>query len=176
MPQVPSPERLQELVDRQDILDCLARICRGTDRFDRDLFLGGFHPDAVIQSGNFSGAPAETFEGGAAAHADGTKFTLHCLSSHSCEIDGDSAHAETYYLYNANNRDGTNWSAAGRYLDRFERRDGTWRIAFRCITVEWSGRLLENAIPMFDDLTADAQALLPMRDRTDPSYRRPLGS
>ena len=118
MTPVPNAARLQELIDRQDILDCLARICRGTDRFDEAMFVSGFHGDAVIQSGSYSGGPAETYAGGAAAHAESTKFTLHCLSSHACEIAGDHAHAETYYLYNANNRDGTNWSAAGRYLDR----------------------------------------------------------
>jgi hypothetical protein len=172
---MPSSARLQELVDRQDIYDCLVRICRGTDRFDREQFLSGFHGDATIQSGSFSGKPDEIYAGGAAAHDESTKFTLHCLSSHGCEITGDSAHAETYYLYNANNRDGTNWSAAGRYLDRFERRGGIWRIMFRCITVEWSGKLLENVIPMFDDLTNDPAVLMPSRDGRDPSYRRPLG-
>ena len=176
MTTVPNAARLQELIDRQDILDCLARICRGTDRFDQALFVSGFHDDAVIQSGSYSGGPAETYAGGAAAHAESTMFTLHCLSSHACELAGDHAHAETYYLYNANNRDGTNWSAAGRYLDRFKRRGGAWRIAFRCITVEWSGKLLENAIPMFDELTQDPGVLMPSRDPADPSYRRPLGS
>ena len=44
------------------------------------------------------------------------------------EIDGDVAHAETYWFYGAKNRDGSNWLAGGRYLDRLERRDGAWRI------------------------------------------------
>lgn len=175
MTQLPDAARLQALVDRQEIYDCLVRICRGTDRFDRDAFLSGFHPDARIQSGSYAGGPEEIYAGGAAAHDESTKFTLHCLSSHACAIDGDSAHAETTYLYNANNRDGTNWSAAGRYLDRFERRGGAWRIAFRCITVEWSGKLLENSIPMFDEATQDPAVLMPTRDKADPSYLRPLG-
>ncbi len=98
MTQQPSAARLQELIDRQDVLDCLARICRGTDRFDRALFLSGFHADATIQSGNFSGAPGEIYEAGATAHAASTEFTLHCLSSQACAFDGETAHAETYYL------------------------------------------------------------------------------
>ena len=31
--------RLDGLLDRQDILDCLARFSRGMDRFDEELFL-----------------------------------------------------------------------------------------------------------------------------------------
>ena len=38
--------RIQHLLDRQDITDCLTRFSRGMDRFDRDLFLSAFHPDA----------------------------------------------------------------------------------------------------------------------------------
>ncbi len=38
--------RFERLLNRQDITDCLTRFCRGIDRFDRDLFLSAFHPDA----------------------------------------------------------------------------------------------------------------------------------
>ena len=47
------------------------------------------------------------------------------------QIDGDLAHAETYYLFVGRNRDQTNWIAGGRYIDRLERRGGAWRIALR---------------------------------------------
>ena len=51
--------RLETLLDRQDILDCLTRMSRATDRFDRDLFLSAFHPDATIAAGPFVGGPEE---------------------------------------------------------------------------------------------------------------------
>ena len=47
--------RLRNLADRQDILDCLNRFSRGMDRFDRELFLSAFHPDATIAAGVFVG-------------------------------------------------------------------------------------------------------------------------
>ena len=49
--------RLQTLLDRQDILDCLIRFSRGMDRFDRELFLSAFHADATIAAGSFVGGP-----------------------------------------------------------------------------------------------------------------------
>ena len=61
--------RFEYLLDRQDILDCVTRISRAIDRFDRDLFLSGYHPDAVIDAGGFVGDPAKVYDGGAASIA-----------------------------------------------------------------------------------------------------------
>jgi hypothetical protein len=165
--------RLRTLIDRQDILDCLSRISRGADRFDRDQFVSGFHPDAQISAGAVTGTPEETFGAGRAMHDASQLATLHCLANHSCEIEGDVAHAETYYLYVARNRDDINWAAAGRYIDQFERREGAWRIVYRHVALEWSGKLLANEIPMFDTAPADAR-LRSTRSRDDASYLRPL--
>jgi hypothetical protein len=52
----PQAARLAQLLDRQDILDFLIRFSRGMDRFDRDIFLSAFHPDATIAAGEFVGA------------------------------------------------------------------------------------------------------------------------
>ena len=139
--------RLESLLDRQDILDCVTRVSRAIDRFDRDLFLSGYHPDAVIDAGEFVGDPAKVYEAGAALHEHGQSSTLHHLTNHTCEIDGDVAHTETYWQYTGRNRDGTNWAAGGRYVDRLERRTGEWRIAFRCTLLEWSGTIPPRRFP-----------------------------
>ena len=75
----PSPERLQLMADRQDIWDCLQRISRGIDRFDRDSFLSGYHEDAVIDAGALVGSPAQAYESGAALHEAGQVSTMHSL-------------------------------------------------------------------------------------------------
>jgi hypothetical protein len=106
-------------------------------------------------------------------HAQGQSATHHDLLNHSCEIDGDVAHAETYYLFVGRNRDRTNWVAGGRYLDRLERRDGQWKIALRCNAVEWSGMIPTMAIP-FEDVPDVHDNGVPSRGKDDPSYRRPL--
>lgn len=36
--------RLENLLDRQAILDCIHRYCRGVDRMDRQLTLSVYHP------------------------------------------------------------------------------------------------------------------------------------
>ncbi|WP_328392988.1 nuclear transport factor 2 family protein [Nocardia sp. NBC_00416] len=166
-------QRLATLLDRQDIIDCLTRFSRGMDRFDRGLFLSAFHPDATVAAGDFVGGPAELYDWAAAMHEQGQYATHHNLLNHTCDIEGDTAHTETYYLFAARNRDDSNWLAGGRYLDRLERRDGRWRIALRTNAIEWSGVVPTMPIPFADvpDIHANGA---PSRTPGDPSYRRPL--
>jgi hypothetical protein len=166
-------EELQKLLDRQAILDCLNRFSRGMDRFDRELFRSAFHADATVAAGPFVGGPDELYAWASSLHEAGQTATQHDLLNHSCDIDGDVAHAETYYLFVGRNRDDSNWMAGGRYLDRLEKRDGQWRIALRNNVIEWSGMLPTMPIPYADlpDIHANGA---PERDRTDPSYLRPL--
>ena len=166
---------VRALIDRQAILDCLMRYCRGVDRFDRDLVLSAYHPDAIDDHGAFVGNREEFVEWAFALHDKGQITTQHHLTNHSCEIDGDTAHTETYYIFSARNRDETLWTAGGRYLDRLERRGGEWKIATRYCLVEWSGMIPATAIP-FADIPDVHTNGTPSRDRTDPSYQRPLAN
>lgn len=166
--------RVQELLDRQDIHDCIKRVSRAIDRFDEELFVSSYHDDAVIDAGAFVETPRKVYEGGAALHEAGQIATLHHLTNHTCEIEGDTAHAETYFLYVGRNRAGGNWLAGGRYADRLERRNGVWKIAFRCTMLEWSGMADESEVPLFaDGPIADSNGNA-SRDLNDPTYRRPL--
>lgn len=165
--------RLEELLARQDISDCLTRFSRGMDRFDRELFLSAFHTDATIVAGDFVGGPADLYDWARAMHEQGQIATQHLLLNHTCDLDGDTAHSETYYVFAARNRDESNWLAGGRYLDRFERRGDRWRIALRTNIIEWSGMLPTMPLP-FTDVPDVAANGAPARDRTDPSYLRPL--
>jgi hypothetical protein len=167
------PPALQYLVDRQQVLDCLTRFSRGMDRFDRELFVSAFHADAVIAAGEFVGGPIELYDWASRLHAQGQVSTHHNLLNHSCDIDGDTAHAETYYLFVGRNRDESNWIAGGRYLDRLERRGGDWKIALRTNAIEWSGMVPSLAIP-YANLPGVHGNGAPARDRSDPSYQRPL--
>ncbi|UGT99190.1 nuclear transport factor 2 family protein [Mycobacterium intracellulare] len=165
--------RLNRVLDRQDILDCLTRFSRGMDRFDRELFISAFHPDAVIAAGDFVGDPADLYEWATSMHEHGQVATHHNLLNNSCEIAGDTAHSETYYLFAARNRDQTNWIAGGRYFDRLERRDGAWRIMIRTNVIEWSGMVPTMPLP-FADVPDIHENGAPSRSESDPSYQRPL--
>ena len=165
--------RFKCLLDRQEICDCLTRFSRGMDRFDRDLFLSAFHPDAEIAAADFVGGPADLYEWAHNMHEQGQIVTQHNLLNNTCDIDGDTAHSETYYLFAARNLDESNWIAGGRYFDRLECRDGQWRIMLRTNVIEWSGVLPTMPIPYANvpDIGVNG---ISARNRSDPSYMRPL--
>lgn len=165
--------RLERLADRQDIVECLTRFSRGMDRFDREIFLSAFHADAMIAAGDFVGGPVELYDWAKAMHAQGQITTHHNLLNLTCDIEGDTAHTETYYLFVGRNRDETNWIAGGRYIDRLEKREGAWRIALRTNVIEWSGMVPTMPLPFADvpDIYLNGA---PARSKDDPSYQRPL--
>ena len=83
------------------------------------------------------------------------------------------------------NRQGTPLSmSGGRYLDRFEKRDGRWAIAARICVRDWAPLaappdVLDQAALTSVTLTPEMAELARSgpqisRDRNDPSYKRPL--
>ena len=151
---------LLDLNDRQEIYDCLVRYCRGMDRFDRTLLRSAYHPDALDDHGEFVGSVEGFIDYYFAYHTKYQHRTVHSLSNHSCEIDGDTAHCETYWTFTAHNKEEPlRTSGTGRYIDRLEKRDGKWAIAARICVIDG----------------IDPDPFLPTaRDTSDPSYMRPL--
>jgi hypothetical protein len=179
--------QLQQLQDREAIKACVLRYCRGADRLDRELMLSAYHPDGIDEHGKFVGGAADFVDWALQQHIDAHLSTQHYVNNHLCELDGDSAHAETYFMFVAMNKRGKILQMnGGRYIDRFERRNGTWGIAYRICLRDWANM---DERPDMNDLTSftSTRAILSdevrafmnggpgsRRDRTDPSYQRPL--
>lgn len=170
---------IQELSDRQEILDCIHRYCHGMDRLDRDLVLSAYHPGAWDDHGTIC-APAEDFvDFTIKRHVEFLTDTHHhFVTNHRCEIDGDVAHATTYFLYSGTAKKAPDADqepqvilSGGRYIDRLERRDGTWAIADRVCLIEWNGALNATGMPETGGLAISGVAA---RDRSDLQYQRPL--
>jgi hypothetical protein len=98
--------------------------------------------------------------------------TQHHLPNQTCEIDGDTAHTETYYIFSSSNLNGTRNFGQGRYLDRLERRDGEWKIAFRHCLIERSTRQQAEKQPFAGAPDPHANGI-PSQSRSDPSYQKP---
>jgi SnoaL-like protein len=178
---------VEELQDRQAIHDCVLRYCRGGDRLDREVMLSAYHPDAIEEHGKFVGSATEFVDFALKQHADAHLTHQHYVMNHRCDLDSDVAHTETYFMFVAMNKHGKPLQMnGGRYVDRFERRDGKWAIACRVCLRDWA---MMDERPDMNDLTSftSTRALLSpevrafmnggpasRRDRTDPSYQRPL--
>ncbi|MHB1138205.1 MAG: nuclear transport factor 2 family protein [Microthrixaceae bacterium] len=161
------PAGLRTLLDRQEILDCLHRYARGVDRGDEALVRSAYHHDAMEDHGAYVGGVDGLVDFLAAAHRRFDAYQRFVTNT-TIELDGDVAHVESYYLC-VLRRDETGRLLAngGRYVDRFERRDGEWRIARRVVVMEWEGTM-DGGAPRFPS------AVVARRDRQDVSYQRPL--
>ncbi|MEX3958904.1 nuclear transport factor 2 family protein [Trinickia sp. EG282A] len=165
--------RIQALLDKQAILECVHRYCRGIDRMDRELTLSAYHPDAIDDHGAFVGNAEEFVDWAFAYHAEHQLSHHHMVFNHSVELQGDTAHAETYWLFFGDNRVKPNTLAVGRYIDRFEKREGVWAIAARVCISEAINDLTPSDVP-----AAWREVLMSngvsARNCEDVSYERPL--
>jgi hypothetical protein len=168
-----SPDTLDFLKSRLEILDCVHRIARGVDRLDRDAVLSGYHADAIDDHGTFVGSPAGFVDYFFDLHSRAHVTTSHVIANHVCEINGDVAHAETYYVFASTNVDAPKETlAGGRYVDRFERRDGRWAIAVRRCVPAWN--MTPGAAVSVAMREAFAGVGPVARNQSDLSYSRPL--
>lgn len=136
------PERLDELLDKQEVYDVLVRYCRGIDRTDEELVRSCYHTDAYDDHGMFQG-PAADFAAYAVENLRTMQRTMHCIHNVAISIVGSSAASEAYCIayHRMTSRDGSEADhvVGIRYVDRFERRDGgPWLIAHRTVVYEWS--------------------------------------
>lgn len=134
--------RLARLADRVEITEVLARYCRGVDRCDLETLTAVYHPDAIDDHGTFTGNADEFARWATRGAATSWQASHHTVHNVVIDwIDADTAAVECSVL-GINQRRPAPPEArnpgvervelfAGRYLDRFERREGVWRIAHR---------------------------------------------
>ena len=128
-----------------------------------------YHDDAVDEHGTEHYTGTTAGPGYVAKHLRKFRRHLHTTYNESIAVDGDIAHCESYsiaYLVLADDRDPERevlMTVAGRYLDRFERRDGAWKIAFRRFLIDW--RTTAEIEPRGADGPFEGR-----RSRDDPAY------
>jgi hypothetical protein len=132
------------MADKQEIHEVLMRYCRGVDRGDPELLRSVYHPGAVDRRGPFQFDDAHTeFAAFSVPRLDQSKgVAQHHITNYLIELDGDSADVESYFISYQPTKleDGDEVLSVigGRYLDRFDRRDGRWAISERSVIIDWS--------------------------------------
>ena len=167
-------DMVRELYDRQKIREVVTNYCRGVDRMDRALLLSCYHPDAIDDHGFFVGGPEAFWEWVNHYHNNAQAGHQHIITNHSCDLDGDVAHTETYWMFAGMDAKDYSFSiGGGRYIDRMEKRDGVWRIAARKCVSEWGGVPTQSKVPEEFMLMLRESGVV-ARDKSDSSYERPL--
>lgn len=184
--------KLQEFMARQEIHEVLARYARGVDRADGELLSSCYFDDAIEEHGTNYNGPALEYVRGAIERLKLMGPMAHYLCNTHIEFkktagEGDrgtatapplrTAWVETYVLTFARfpDADGelVDTFTGGRLCDRFECRDGVWRIAHRRMTFDWNRDVASSegwCLGMFD--TAHPQFHAGSKDREDLSYER----
>ncbi len=158
------------LLDKQACTELVYRVARGVDRCDEAILRSAFHSDATDDHGMFAGTAAD-FVTWVLPVLNGMKRTQHCICNVLIEIKADHAAGESYFIaHHALPQpagDDVFMVAAGRYLDRFERRDGVWKIAHRHAVYDWNAQA-----PSTDtwDRTAPSPLAFGRREPDDASY------
>lgn len=162
--------KLRELIDRNEIWQVLQRYGRGLDRLDRELVRSCYFDDAIEDHGTYVGYPDDFIDW---ANGTSTNFleTHHGVMNHHCELDGDDAYAETYYLFIGVAQKPPHLMSMGRYIDHFQRRNGEWRIANRVALIEKNFALSDYPSA---GMAGTIEIPLGSRDKSDFSYQRPL--
>jgi hypothetical protein len=160
--------KLRTLLDKQEIHEILLRQSRGLDRADPALLETIFHPEATRLTPEGPKREPDAQLSAIKSLKPDQRPTWHFLGNHLIEVDGDVAYSETYFLACSEVLQGDTVYTrfrAGRYLDRFERREGEWGCVYRVMTDDWS-RLdeLKQAI----DLSKSSLRGRPSRE--DPLY------
>jgi 3-phenylpropionate/cinnamic acid dioxygenase small subunit len=106
--------------------------------------VGGLFEHSTYRIEHADGVHVSSYEGAAAVqgfceqtriYADGTPRTKHVFTNVVIEADGDHATARSYgTVFQQTDQLPLQAIASGRYIDRFERVEGTWRFADRLIT------------------------------------------
>ncbi len=132
---------VEALFDRQEIYDVLVKYARGVDRGDADLVAEAYHPDAIEDHGGTFLGPASDYVAMLREVLPKAPRMSHIITNIAIELDGDKALTECYFLTfsRRETREETFDSfTLARAVDRFEKRDGVWKIAHRRIAWEWN--------------------------------------
>ena len=163
---------------KQEITEVIYRYARAIDRMDERLLRSVFHPGS--RHSHFYEGPSSDpgLPSSKEAPGDFVAFALGVLSAFTrthhqlgntlIQLESEStANAETYFtafhrmrprgdpLAGANAYDTEmDYFVGGRYLDRFERRDGEWKIVQRTGMTDWV-RLEAASSQGFDDIAVE---------------------
>ncbi len=166
-------DQIAKLIAEKDIQDCLKRYARGVDRKDWKLVRGCFYPNAIDHHGDFHGTVEEFIEWVTKRHKH-VPFSMHYLLNCLVDFKSDATALVETYFWAIQRREpeeatvaskGTDHEVFGRYVDRFERRNGEWRIADRKVVYD-STRQTDSTHHV-----RKLVGILGQRDESDEIYR-----
>lgn len=166
---------IQALLDKEAIRELVLKYCRAADRHDSEAMRALYFDDALDDHGSyFSGLAMEFIDKLPEIQAP-MQILHHNVTTHNIELDPQNpnyAEGEVYILamHQATTPDGEliDFIIGGRYLDKYEKRDGVWKFSHRAILADWCKLAAPSDITLDDGIIAGA--LVGKPGTADPSY------
>jgi ketosteroid isomerase-like protein len=169
---MPTEALMQEMLDEFALRKLVNAYCRAVDRGDLATLRELYHHDATDAHGAFSTGTVEDFLGELAASRPYIRAMQHNITTVNFAIDGTWAEGEIYSIATqtviARDRD-VDVVIGGRYLDKYEKRDDTWKIIERAIVTDWAYIDDPSRVDLSHPITRDTLKGSP--DAEDPSHR-----
>lgn len=163
-------EMWQIALDKFALHELVLRYCRAIDRRDYGLVRSLYHHDAIDDHGRLFRGTAQQFVEWLPSILARYEATVHSISNALFAVEGDFAEGEIYTVayHRTHPPEQREVIIGGRYLDRYERRDGEWRFLRRGLALDWVDERPFNSMSW----ARSAAASNPGRpDADDPSYR-----
>jgi ketosteroid isomerase-like protein len=157
---------LARLADDEAISRVVQEYSRAADRCDQPALAAVYHSDGVDEHGSHFAGLGSDFAGWVATQRDVFVAGVHHVTTTYIDVVGDIAavESETFGLVRLDTGK-VSWSS-GRYLDRLERRGGSWRLAYRRFVRDIPLPVPAHAQPRPDRGTTSTTS----RSPADPSY------
>ena len=167
---------IQDLLDKHAIQELIHTYCNAADRKDIEKMRSLYHDDAIDDHGGFFKGPAMDFIDQLPAIQEPMEILHHNVTTVNIKLDAapDGARygeGEVYILafHKVKTEQGAlDLLVGGRYLDKYEKRDGVWKFAHRAVLADW--------VNVHDPSIVDLQhpiiegSLLGSASEADPSY------
>ena len=163
-------DALRDMLDKHQLHELVLTYCRASDRREFALVRSLYHDDAIDDHGTMFSGPVDAFIAWLPTAMAQFEATQHSISNALFAVDGDKANGEIYALayHRTHPPDAQEIVIGGRYLDRYERRDGKWKFIHRSLALDWANvRPVDPAA--YQQFAAGATLGKPGAE--DPSYK-----
>ncbi|MCV7227936.1 nuclear transport factor 2 family protein [Mycolicibacterium komossense] len=165
---------VQEMLDEFALRKLVHTYCRAVDRGDFARLRSLYHRDALDSHGALTGSSPGTvteFLDQLAATRPYIRSMQHNITTVNFAISGARAEGEIYTIAThtvAGGARDVDIVVGGRYLDKYENRDGTWKFVERMIVTDWAHVNDPSSVNFSHPITAGTPLGAP--DETDPSH------
>ena len=165
-------EKLQTLLDKQEIMELISTYCSAADRRDQAKMRSLYHEDALDDHGAFFKGLAMDFIDKLPEIQAPMEILHHNVTTVNLKLNGNYAEGEVYALaFHKIKQDvgSLDLLIGGRYFDKYEKRQGVWKFSHRAVVADWTNLHNPSIVDLENPIVKGSLIGSPGPD--DPSYK-----